>query len=366
MYHLKKISYDEFSQMKLEWNTLLKGSDGNTLFLTWEWLHTWWLIWHQVLNIELNIIACYSQNNVLLGIAPLYKSKSKFLKIFNSVRLCIIGASYKSLTTVRSEFQDFIVDSSDPVGLRKELIKGIYDDRSWDELIFHDVRNSSYTFALFTINELKECPSYTRVILKDHGVYIDTSKDFNGYLSSLGRNTRNSAFNKRERLKTNYEYCIEVDTANFVENMNYLNQFHILRWGKECFDKSAERFHALIFENQDAFSSSFLKIKVNNKLVSLSYNIEYMGKVKNIQLGFCTFFDKKFALGNLNLGEAIKLSFENDKVVQFDMLLGSGQNTFYKERFKGQLYLTSTFQIIRNPFIALVYKSYDRLTELFK
>src|SRR6267143_2972965 len=33
---------DRFALMGEEWNALLHESDADCLFLTWEWLHTWW------------------------------------------------------------------------------------------------------------------------------------------------------------------------------------------------------------------------------------------------------------------------------------------------------------------------------------
>jgi hypothetical protein len=364
----KVITLDEFLLMKLNWNNLLHNSDANTLFLTWEWLSHWWAVWGEKLDLKLNVIACYSAEQRLIGLAPLYKSKGKIFNIFSSVRLGVIGSSYKKSTTVRSEFQDFIVDKADPIRIRKLLIDEIFRDKSWDEFILTDLLTTSSTFALFTINKEDKWPIYIRTILKDIGVSINTTLNFKEYLQTISKNIRYSAFNKSSILKSNYDISEgEVSNNNeFSKNIATLNNFHKKRWGKVCFDKEAEKFHSLMFKETGKFHSYFLSVDDGKEPISLSYNINYQGKCHNIQLGFDSSFDKKFALGSLNLGELIKRSFLREGIDECDMLLGSGQNTFYKERFNGRLYKVTTFQIIRNPIIRLIYFSYDNFKRYIK
>src|SRR5262249_15296571 len=33
---------ERFRRLRPEWNALLASSDAHTVFLTWEWLYTWW------------------------------------------------------------------------------------------------------------------------------------------------------------------------------------------------------------------------------------------------------------------------------------------------------------------------------------
>lgn len=56
-----------FETLKPEWNTLLQQSRGNRIFLTWEWQHTWWTIYHPG---ELRVLAIRNDTGELLGIAP--------------------------------------------------------------------------------------------------------------------------------------------------------------------------------------------------------------------------------------------------------------------------------------------------------
>jgi len=359
LFIFKVINFDEFITMKREWNTLLANSDANTLFLTWEWLNAWWAVWGDKLDLELNIIGCYNQEGKLLGLAPMYRAYGKVFKCFNTVRLGILGTSHKFEPTIRSEFQDFIVEKSEPIIIRKMMIDEIFKDNSWDELILSDVKNTSITFALFTINKYERWPFYLRVINKDSGVKVNTKGQIKEYLVKLGKNIRSTAFNKNKIL--NAQYCVmkECVVDDFTTSVNILNDFHLERWGKLCFDRDSEKFHSLVFSETEQFQSYFLKIKANNETISISYNIDYMESCHNIQLGFDSSFDKKFALGYMNLGELISDSFIKPKILSCDMLLGSGQKTFYKERFKGDLYNVSTLQLIRSPILIYIFRLYD-------
>ena len=36
---------DAFHSLRASWNHCLSQSDQNTIFLTWEWLFTWWEVY---------------------------------------------------------------------------------------------------------------------------------------------------------------------------------------------------------------------------------------------------------------------------------------------------------------------------------
>ena len=67
-------SPDGFDSLASDWNSLLKKSPSNTIFLTREWLSTWWrLLGHG----ELWILAFYERcSDELVGIAPLYRFRN--------------------------------------------------------------------------------------------------------------------------------------------------------------------------------------------------------------------------------------------------------------------------------------------------
>jgi len=89
----------EFQNLREEWNNLLSESKADTIFLTWEWLFTWWE--NYGMNRELTIFLI-KEKEMLIGIAPLMICKEyvaglpvRLLKFIGSEEVC-------------SEYLDFI------------------------------------------------------------------------------------------------------------------------------------------------------------------------------------------------------------------------------------------------------------------
>ena len=57
-----------FEGLQHEWDELLLASDSNCLFLTWEWLYTWWI--HLADDRSLFILAV-RRGSELVALAPL-------------------------------------------------------------------------------------------------------------------------------------------------------------------------------------------------------------------------------------------------------------------------------------------------------
>jgi CelD/BcsL family acetyltransferase involved in cellulose biosynthesis len=108
----------EFLALQPVWNTLLKSSGSDTIFLTFEWVSTWWHVFKGG-NELLVLLVC--DGSELIGIVPLFKAKSPFRKIE------ILGSPI-------ADYQDFIV-----VQKREESIATIFrfldeEVRDWDFL----------------------------------------------------------------------------------------------------------------------------------------------------------------------------------------------------------------------------------------
>ncbi len=67
----------DFTGLKDAWNTLEEQSPHKSIFLTWEWMHTWWTSYRQKLtDPRLHIVTFYRQNE-LAAILPLFSHLRK-------------------------------------------------------------------------------------------------------------------------------------------------------------------------------------------------------------------------------------------------------------------------------------------------
>ena len=72
---LKVINTDPgFEGLKSDWNLLLKESNCDNIFLSWEWLYTWWESFKE--GKKLFIIAAEEEGRII-GIAPLCLARSR-------------------------------------------------------------------------------------------------------------------------------------------------------------------------------------------------------------------------------------------------------------------------------------------------
>ena len=65
---LKIENTEGFDSLRGEWNALLERSSANGVFLTWEWLRTWWK--HLAERRKLSILVLRNEGQ-LVGLAPL-------------------------------------------------------------------------------------------------------------------------------------------------------------------------------------------------------------------------------------------------------------------------------------------------------
>src|SRR5688572_14563524 len=94
-----------FASLRAEWTELLASSRSDSLFLTWEWLHSWWSHFSQERRL---FIVTARIGSKLVGIAPLVMTKRAFASPF----LELAGTG-----SIGSDYLDFIVcrDVEEPV-----------------------------------------------------------------------------------------------------------------------------------------------------------------------------------------------------------------------------------------------------------
>ena len=125
--------------MRDEWNELLKHSEMDTIFLRWEWLYNWWLVYGGGSN-QLCIILV-KENHCLLGIAPLY-IKRRYLPLFREVRF--LGSN-----VVCSDYLNFILFKNREREALYSILCYIEKDKySWDLLHLTDIPSESGNIPL--------------------------------------------------------------------------------------------------------------------------------------------------------------------------------------------------------------------------
>jgi hypothetical protein len=348
-FQYRRIDEKEFDLAQKQWDDLLELSDANSLFVCWEWMHGWWKTWSTTLDLQLHIYFIYHQG-VLVGILPLYlfnKNKS----IFREFQF--LGNAWGRYPTIRSEHISPLFNRGLAKELNQSFLLWIRNHQFLDCFIIADCTRYEFSETNVTIRKI------------DKGYVLNCEGDFEAYKRSLSSAVRLKVFNRVDYLVEKYRsvefgiYDLSATDLNYF--FDQLNNFHINRWGAPCFNQSAVDFHKDFILRSDSSASLLSFMKIDNQLVSLSYNLYSQGVLYNIQSGYVESFDKKVALGALHFGFLIEYVFSQPHIKKLDFLAGRGKRSNYKASFRGDEILFFTVQIFASFFVGCIYKVWMRL-----
>ena len=194
--HCTEISYEHFLNMRQEWETLLSKSKVNSLFLSWDWIYTWWQTFADKNHFQFKLIACWLDKQ-LIGLAPLYQ-RSYRLYWLTVKQLQFIGCSWSGPNTFRSEYLDFIADKDYQRTATNALLHHIFVNFDWHELVLGDVPHESLTTRLIAENYNNSI--YARTVHEDHSVQVPCDLRKDTYIAKLSSNFRRATVHKYKQL----------------------------------------------------------------------------------------------------------------------------------------------------------------------
>ncbi|OHB88416.1 MAG: hypothetical protein A3D13_02990 [Planctomycetes bacterium RIFCSPHIGHO2_02_FULL_40_12] len=355
MLSIVKISdQNEFANLKKDWDALLKKSKSDTVFLTWEWMYTWWECFKE--NKQLFILAVYGENEEMVGIAPLCMDKKKIggIPVLNYIK-------FLGTMPISSDHLDFIIYQGREREVLGTIVNYLFKENIWDLCLLSNIPASSLTGKL-----LKEImgnrPSQYEI--SQVCPYIPLPTRIEDFHSSLSGNMRNTIKRKRRSLHKKYngfELVIWENPDEINDAMERLFELHEKRWRvvkhKGNFIKNdVRKFHkkiAGLFLHSDMLRLYFLRVQ--GKDVATLYTFKYNDKLFYYQGGWDPEFSEDRVgniLTNLVIEEAINKGYS-----EYDFLRGT-------ESYKTQLTDKMREDIdifILNSFNARVYLLFRNL-----
>lgn len=360
---VKRLTNDDFSKLSQKWQEVLEGSHADPLFMGWPWLFSWWEIWGEALGLELALFGAYDTKSRLVGLAPFYLHD--FFSPFGLRirRAHLLGNAWHISPTVRTEYSSLIILKGLETSVTNALLAEV-SKLEWDEMVVCDQLLSELSRWE---QGLARCRRKIALVhrARDQGVRVTTDGSFRDWLQRLGTNTRLKLYNRRayitqKRGNLVLAHVTENEVPFFLE---HLNEFHLHRWGKRCFDDDAVAFHRKVISRLEPSQLALTTLELDGKIISVLYDILAGPTRYNLQAGFQEDFDRKVALGTLHLGYAIEECFSAEGVRYYDLLAGYGKNSFYKSRFQGVTVEFSTVQFARHPLMRGIYRAQAFLPE---
>ena len=325
---IKELTEDQFAEYGEKWLNCLNASDADPIFSSWAWCFSWWETWSQAYSLTPLILVIYSNDN-LIGIAPLYLKKVERKFGPTGEQIQFIGNSWRISPSVRSEYTNFIIKKGHEEQVERSLSKYL-DSLNWVDLVTcdHQPKLNTYLNQLGVMLAIRD---------KDKGISLPVTTSFESWVNSLGKNTRLKAFNRRNYLKDRLtlEEIPFNDVPRRAEFFNALSKLRFNRW-EEKPSEAELNFHNRLAEiAENHIHPIYSILKIDDEIVSVVYDIIAGDRRYNLQSAYIGNFDKKVSLGLLHLGFTIQDAFEDPNIHTYDFLVGSGKNSFYKERFMG-------------------------------
>lgn len=212
-----------FRSLRESWNELLKNSPDNNIFLTWEWLFTWWR--HFGNNHELKILIV-KESGKIIGIAPLMLSR--YGKSIFTVNII------ENICAVRwCDYSGFIVEKNRPQALDMLLgylgnilkdnryilrISNIPDHSGFLQLLRNKYDTISRSFKI-NETEMASCP------------YITLPATWEEYLRPLPKRRRWHIKQKKGKLRKNHTVDLVKNPGPDIRGqIAFLFELHRKRW----------------------------------------------------------------------------------------------------------------------------------------
>jgi hypothetical protein len=302
-----KIIRDEktFYSLKEKWNNLLECSDSRSIFLTWEWLYTWWKIYSE--DRELFIIVSYDENE-LVAIFPLLRRKIKILGIYEQFILEFLGTGEEEKDEVCSNFMELIVR---PDIERSNIYNAVFSFlveqlfKEWDYIVLKSVRaDSAFAKAIITFFNTNNCLVQVAKNFTNGATILDGG--WNDFIKSLGQRTRKRIKRERKLLESmsGFKYRFLKNENEFEVMFDTFVKLSLKRWNNGGAFSSQKFLNFQKNVCREFFEKGYLKLslmEVDGKIVAGNLDYFYKDTVYGYQTAFDPEFNPKIGIGTLGM-----------------------------------------------------------------
>jgi len=307
----------DLDSLRDEWDSLLERSAANSVFLTWEWLRTWWKFLAE--NRKLSLIAL-RQDGELIALAPLGIRRASIRQLIPFRRVDFLGSG-----TVGSDYLDLIVRRgwegeamdalSHTLGRKRMLELGQLRAGSQAIQLAGHLERRGWTTE---VTKMGTCPF---IDLRGHS--------WTSYLSSLSAEHRYNVRRKLNALAAHFEVTFErvVDPEQCAPAMKVLIELHNKRW-KEHGRSDAFHTEGHVFFH-DEFAMRALRrgwlrlyvLRLDGRPASAIYALRYGPTFSFYQSGFDPQYSR-YSVGVAGMALSIKSALE-EGAEEYDFLHGN-------------------------------------------
>jgi len=307
----------QLERLRLPWEALLRQSPSDTIFLTWEWVSSWWKHLHA--DHQLHVISVWDGEE-LVAIAPLIRRRPILGRLFPFRSLGFMGAG-----GVGSEYLDVIVTRAREEEAVAALVGRLREERLVLELNY--VRPTASIPRL--VSSLRG--RGWRFVAEQTAIspFIDLSgHTWESYLGSLGSEHR---YQFRRKLR-NLERRFQVELVRVHDDrdrgaaLKVLVDLHQLRWAGRGGSNALHAPPLLAFHEEfsrHALERGWLRLyllRLDGLPAAALYGFRYRDTFLFYQSGFDPTYSSH-SVGMVLMGLAIREALQ-EGASEFDLLRG--------------------------------------------
>ena len=306
---------EAFRALEPEWNALLQRSAADTIYLTWEYLTTWWEVFGD--ERVLWILTARDAERRLIGIAPLMVGAGNRLRKFLN-ELTFIGGQGDSM----SECLDFIVERGREKEITLLFLNKIQSSSSpkWNFLAFPISVADSPTMQIAQQGfESWGAPRHRQ----REAPYCKFPGTWDEYLQTRSSKFRSTVRNRIKKLQSQEHVELKIGGRDMALDEALLQVVHLTsgRWGEQ-----SEAFHTLKFlEFHRRLIPrlaargwlALLVLMVDGHAAAGRYDFLYGGKIWGFQGGWDPAY-AKLSIGNVMNALTFQWAIENHAVTEYD------------------------------------------------
>jgi len=215
----------DLDALRSEWERLLASSASASMFVTWEWMSSWWSSYGQGSDLRLYRV---EGPDGLLGIAPLYRRSVQMLGPLRHKALFLVGDG-----SFDSDYLDWIsLRGKEEQVVSAVLAQLAADSSEWDLLVWNEVPAVSPHLPWFERYAKTHAWHWSASRVPCARVQLPSTWD--EYVKQLKPRMRTkvrSVMRELERFDSRYDMCAAA--TDLPERLSSLYELHNQRWATQ-------------------------------------------------------------------------------------------------------------------------------------
>jgi CelD/BcsL family acetyltransferase involved in cellulose biosynthesis len=342
--------YDQLMELQEQWNDVLGKSEDNEVFLTWEWLSTWWR--HYGKERELMILLA-EDGEKIVAIAPLMRSR---------YTLPLFGLGLRKIEFLGAEqtdYRNFILTEKKAESIR--LFLKYLNKLNWDCLEFKNIPETAESISTLRLILGKTQMQNEKV--SNTCFYTPLCVSWDAFLKGKSGGMKRSLRRRMKRLEEEYNVAFrrQDDINSVQQGIEIFVHLHQKRWNSKGFQGSFGTdpgFRDFLLDVSKRFAErkwlNLSLLTADDEPVSAALSFEYNNTLYYYHTGYDPAYSK-FGVGNLLIMHLIEESIQKG-MAKFDFLAGAES---YKRSWTPLNRNNLEVGFVQNRLLPIVY---DRIT----